>query len=246
MHSSATRRLTASERAELEAERAQLVVAHAREVEVGRQLEARAFPVMLGSVGCCVLVAALLVYTGQLASAAMVGALAAWIVWVTVWGLPAPTSLLDVPEIARVDEALARDEVRVIDLRADAAVTVRAADGEVFGDLLRTGADQVSYLPRALCSSVDAERLPNTHLRIVCVQGLGSCHVEPLGIRLEPLADVVGAADNWRWCGDDAVIVWTPSEDRREGLHLCDGESYLASFAANIRELAAPLFAPAR
>jgi hypothetical protein len=244
--SSATRRLTASERAELEAERARLVVAHDREAEAGRRSEARAFRVLLGCVGCCALVAALLVYTGNLAAAAMVGALAAWMVWSTVWDVPAPTSLLDVPEIVRLDEALARDAVRVIDLRVDAAVTVRAADGEVFGDLLRTGADQVAYMLRALCPSVDAERLPNTHLRIVCVQGLGIRRVEPLGARLEPLAEVVDAVDNWRWCGDDMVIVWTPGEDRREELYLCEGESYPASFAEGIRELAAALVAPAR
>lgn len=241
------RRLTAAERAELAAERARRVAAHARAAEELRRTSVAAARSMLWIVGFFALIAAFNVHAGHLDTAAIAGAGAALFLGIAAWirSGPALPPVLDVPAVVRVDQALARDEVRVIDVRADAAVVVRAVFGDegpqIVGDLLRTAAGQVVYLSRAPCRDVDAERLPNTHLRITCTPGVGILRVEPLGERVEPLIVVDDTSDDQFWCGEIEAIVWTPGEDRCESLDLRDAELRPTAFPLGIDELAAAL-----
>ncbi|MCY1064433.1 hypothetical protein OV090_06660 [Nannocystis sp. RBIL2] len=246
MLSLVTRRLTASERAEFEAERARLVVAHVREEENFRRATHGGARSMLWIVGLFAALAAFNVHTGHLGAAAAAGVGAAEFLGIAAWlrFRSTSTSVLDVPAVVRLDEVLARDEVVVLEIRADAAVTVHAVDGDdapkLVGDLLRTAADQVVYLSRAMCPDVDAERLPNAHVRITYSPTLGIRRVELLGERITPLAALNDATNEGLWRDEDA-IVWTPGEEHCELLDLDKARLFPIVASVRVEELAAAL-----
>lgn len=248
MLSLATRRMTDSERGELGGKRARIVAAHARRAEELRRAKIGGGRAMLWIVGAFALIAAFNVYAGHFDTAAIAGAGTAMFLGVAAWlrfgGAPVPVEAP--PEVARLDAALARDEVRVIEIRADAAVTVQAVEGEgerrPVADLLRAG-EQVICVSRALCPDGEAGRWPNTHVRILGVRGLGVRRVEGLGERVEPLAVVDGAADDRRWGEATEAIVWTPGTGG-EVLDLEEGERYPDS--VDLADLAGALVSGAR
>ncbi len=222
-----TRCLTAAERAELTAERARRTAERAREREASRATSRGAILSVLGIAGLFGAIAAFNVYAGHLDTAAIAGAGMAGFVGVAVWlrTLDRRAPRPDDPAVARIDAALARDEVRLLELKADAAVSVREdGDGEamIVGDLLRCGAGQVVHLRRSQCGDVDPELLPNGYLRIACVPGLGIRRVEALGPRLEPLAVVEDLAEVLYLPGETQVIVCAPAEGRCDVLELAD------------------------
>ena len=239
-----TRRLSASERAEFEAERAGLIVAHVRAEEDFRRAHRSGARAMLWIVGFFAAIAAFNLHTGHLTTAAVAGGGAAWFLGIATWLRFGSTSTpaLDEPEVVRLDEVLARDEVVVLELRNDEAVTVRAVDGDdapkIVGDLLSTAAGQVVYLSRALCRDVDAERLPNAHVRITYFSKLGIRRVELLGERITPLAVLDDATNEGLW-RDEEAIVWTPGEDYCELLDLDRARLFPIATTARLEEIAA-------
>lgn len=246
MLSLATRRLSASERAEFEAKRAGLIVAHVRGEEDFRRARRSGARALLLYVGCFAAIAAFNVHSGHLSTAAIAGGAAAGFLGFAAWlRFASPsTSALDAPAVARLDEVLAQDEVVVLELRSDTAVTVHAVDDDdapkIVGDLLSTAAGQVVYLSRAMCPDVDAERLPNAHVRITCFSKLGLRRVELLGERVTPLAILEDATNEGLWRDEDA-IVWTPGEDDCELLDLDKARLFPIATTARLEEIAATL-----
>lgn len=250
MLSHETRRLTAAEREELEAERAQKIVALAREAEASRLHPLRAALAVLLLVAPFAGIAAFNVYRGHLDAAAVAGAGTAWFLGMAAWIWfrdRNTSSSLDNPEVERIDETLARDQVRVIEIRADAAVTVRAGDGDgalrCVGHLLRTTPDQVVFLSRELCPELDPESLPNTHIWIA-VEPWPEVRIAALGERIEPLAVVDVAFDEQIWLRLPVdMIVWTPGEQRCESLGIFDLEMYPTRVPVGLEAAAAALLA---
>lgn len=258
------RRLNDDERAALLAERARLVEEHARSVgEIHRGNAAIVRLTLMGMVLLALPLAFNLLHPrGNPAAAAVVGVSVVILVGMAVWQWRRPDERSPLTEdrtFMRLEAAIARDEVRVIDIRADAAVMVlgededeaseRGSDAEkpeagptIVGHLLRTGPDQILYVPRELVEDLDRDRLPNTHLRITCKPTLEVQTVEALGERLEPLASVGPPKHGPISCGDHSVIVWTPSTDTYEELYLEELEMGQRTYAG-FTELAATLLA---
>jgi hypothetical protein len=226
-----TRSLTAAERAELEARRKDLVAKYRNDDESQKHARDGAAWAILWIVLMFGLIAVFNVHAGHLDAALIAGLVALFMGVVVIQRLDAaPLSMLDRPPIMRIQQALDADQVRVIDIHADAAVALHGIEDDngpgIAGDLLRTGADQVIYVSRDLCADVDPARLPNTRLRIIFSDNLEFVRVEPLGERIEPLAIVEddNASTNGLLRSEVELIVWTPSEDRFALLELGTGE----------------------
>jgi hypothetical protein len=226
-----TRPLTPAERAELEARRDDLIARYSADDEsLARARDGAAWSI-LWIVVFFGLIAVFNVDAGHFDTALISGIAAVFMGIVMVRKLDAaPLSMLDRPPIMRIEQALDADQVRVLDIHADAAVALHGIDDEdgpgIVGDLLRTGVDQVVYVSRELCADVDPERLPNTELRIIFSDNLEYVRVETLGERCEPLAIVEddSAPTDPLWRSSLELIVWTPSEDRFALLDLGSGE----------------------
>lgn len=244
-----TRPLTAAEQDQLEARRAELVAkCHDDHAALDRARN-QAVPSIVVIFTLFGLLAVWNVHAGHLETA-LVGFAAVVIGLVVLRRLDTPLLIVhDHPPIRRIDQVLDANQIRVLDIEADAAVVLRSVaddDGPtIAGHLLRTGADQIVYVSRELCADLDPELLPNTKLRITCSENLQLMRVEALGERCEPLAFVEDdsvAADS-QWHSDYELLVWTPSEDRFAFLQLGDGEmpSYSVELALDFRRLTAAL-----
>lgn len=222
--------MSADDRAALERRRAALVAKYTADEESIERARSGAVGPILWVVGVFALIAVFNLEAGHPGAALVAGLAAAFLGVVACQRLePARLEVFERPPIPRIDAALAADEVRVIDLRVDAAVAVRGHDKRdeptLVGHLLRTGPDQVIYLSAAACSGVDPEQLPSTTMRITCSENLELVRVEALGQRCELLATVeADPPGDWRWRSEFELIVWTPSEDRFVLLELGSSE----------------------
>lgn len=241
------RRLTDAERAALTAERASRWLAREREAAATRRAYVDGVKAYLWLAALFAAPIAIYLYLGMLVQAAAVssgtlffGGLAAW-----TWRGFRPQSPLDARDVVRLDAALARGELRTIDIVADAAVVVRGPDRDdeapPLADVLRIAEGRVIYLPRAACERVDGASLPNTHLRIVCAPGFGIRQVEALGERIEPVAVVDDVTGEMSGCIDTEAIVWIQAEARHESLDLDEGALSPAYYGESFNALAAPL-----
>lgn len=207
-----TRPLTAAERAELEARREQLVAKYSDEAASHKRTRDGA----AWSIPWIVVMFGLI---ARLDAAMVLGTAAVFLVIVAMRKFNStPLSILDRPPIIRIDQVLDAGRVRVIHIRADAAVALRGSkDGPgIAGYLLRTGTDQVIYVSRDLCADIGLERLPNTELRIIFSDNLGFVRAEAPGERYDPLAIIEdrSAPTDPLWRSSLELIVWTPSENR--------------------------------
>lgn len=262
----APRRITDAEREALAAElaktRTRTRAMHERTAAVYRDGDKARISLTLMAAGLCALplLFNLLHPAGNPTVVALMGTLVVVLLGLAVWFSRQPASepppLVDDPRSKRIAAAIARGEVRVIEIRADAAVALRAdvvADGgdervdawrehgrRIAGHLLRGGPDQIVYVACELYRDIDRGRLPNTHLRISCTPTLEIQQVEALGERIEPLA-VDELPERGRFWGDDSsAIVWTPSSDTYESYALSSPELCHETYEG-FADLATPL-----
>jgi hypothetical protein len=214
----ASRPLTGAEQAALGSRRARVFERMAADSQRTRQISIEAARVILVLPIAFGLLALFNVYVEHFDTALIAGAatiafagLAAWLRF-SLFG----PSVLDERELERIGAALERAEAWVIEIEADAAIVVRDVEAEPLGDLLRSETDEVIYVSRSLCGSLEPAQLPNAALRIIVVPPLGVFEVETFAARLCPVAELelVGdGQDALAWRDASALQVWTPSVD---------------------------------
>lgn len=187
MFAETTRPLTQEERAQFESRRDDLHRRTAAEA-AGYRRSARAGAAWMALEAAFFLAVVIYNLVSGLKGAAL-AALAGGIVFgvLVVWLVRSRNHFpLDAREIELLSLTLDNNTVRFYEIRAERALAIgpRQPDGEIWGDLLQVGPDEVVYVSRKTCSRVDAELLPNTFLYVEWAVPFGVTKVEARGARI--------------------------------------------------------------